>query len=73
MEPGRLFVSATPWGTVYVDGRPIGNTPLINAQIPAGSHVIRIVHDGFEPYERTIEVAPAEPLRLTGIVLQEKR
>ena len=72
-EPGRLFVNSSPWGTVYVDGRPIGNTPLLNALIPAGIHSIRVIHDGFEAYERTIDVPPDEPLRLTGIVLQEKR
>src|SRR6266566_1089575 len=27
--PGRLFVNATPWGQVYVDGVLIGNTPRV--------------------------------------------
>jgi hypothetical protein len=58
---------------VYLDGRPVGNTPLLNLQVSAGTHAIRIVHDGFDAYESSIDVAPGEPVRLTGIVLQEKR
>jgi hypothetical protein len=72
-EPGRLFVSATPWGTLYLDGRPVGNTPVIDLSIPPGSHSIRIARDGFQSYERIIEVAPGEQVRLTGIVLPETR
>ncbi len=37
--------------------------------IAAGSHQLRIVRDGFAPFERRIQVAPGEDVRLTGIVL----
>jgi len=67
--PGRLFVGATPWGEVYVDGRLIGHTPLVALPIAAGWHQLRIVRDGFAPFERRIQVAPGEDVRLTGIVL----
>jgi len=67
--PGRLFVGATPWGEVYVDGRLIGHTPLVALPIAAGSHQLRIVRDGFAPFERRIQVAAGEDVRLTGIVL----
>jgi len=67
--PGRLFVGATPWGEVYVDGRLSGHTPLVALPIAAGWHQLRIVRDGFAPFERRIQVAPGEDVRLTGIVL----
>ncbi len=72
-EAGRLSVNATPWGELYVDGRLIGNTPKANLPLAPGAHTIRIVRDGFEPYERTILVAPGETVRLTGIQLTERR
>jgi serine/threonine-protein kinase len=72
-DPGRLFISSVPWGTLSVDGRVIGNTPMANLSISAGTHFLRITHDGFEPYERQVEVAPGQQVRLIGIQLQEKR
>ena len=40
--PGLLTVDATPWGTVSLDGRPIGETPLANVKGPAGSHQLLV-------------------------------
>jgi len=72
-EPGRLSVNAAPWGQLYVDGQLVGNTPRANLTIAAGVHTIRVVRDGFEPFERTIQVAPGGLVRLTDIVLVERR
>jgi hypothetical protein len=64
-------VNATPWGQVYIDGNLIGNTPKANLSIAAGRHVLRVVHDGFEPYEALVVVQPGQEVRLTDIVLKE--
>lgn len=69
--PGRLFVNATPWGQLYIDGQLVGNTPQANLEIPAGAHRVRIARDGFQPFERTIQVAPGQEVRLVDIVLQQ--
>ena len=69
--PGRLFVNATPWGEVYVDGVLIGNTPQAGVSISPGAHRLRIVRDGFQPVDLAIRVASGQDLRLTDIVLQE--
>ncbi len=37
---GRLFVNATPWGQVYVDGVLIGNTPRAGVAISPGGEVL---------------------------------
>ncbi|MBI4503718.1 MAG: serine/threonine protein kinase [Gemmatimonadetes bacterium] len=73
VEPARLLVNATPWGTVYLDGRPVGNTPLRDVEVAPGAHVIRITHEGYEPFESSIDVTAGQQLRLTGIVLREAR
>jgi serine/threonine protein kinase len=72
MEPGKLFINATPWGQVYIDGELLGNTPRV-LTLAAGSHVIRVVRDGFEPYENEIQLAPGQQLRLTDIVLRARQ
>ena len=68
--PGRLFVGATPWGDVQIDGRTVGHTPLVALPIEAGWHQVRVVRDGFAPFEQRVHVAPGEDVRLTSIVLQ---
>lgn len=69
VQPGRLFVNASPWGELYIDGQLIGNTPKADLALSPGRHTIRVLRDGFEPYERQIEVGPGQMVRLTGIVL----
>jgi serine/threonine-protein kinase len=71
--PGRLFVNATPWGQLYIDGRLIGNTPKLNLPLGPGTHIIRVERFGFEPYARRIEVAPGQEIRMTDIVLQPRQ
>lgn len=71
--PGRLFVNAIPWGQVFVDDAPIGNTPRVAVPIPPGTHRVRVSRDGFEPFERTVQVAPGQDVRLTDIVLRESK
>jgi len=69
--PGRLFINSTPWGQVYVDGELIGNTPRADVQVAPGPHRLRVVRDGFQPYEVAIRVASDQELRITDIVLSE--
>jgi hypothetical protein len=72
VEPGKLFVNSSPWGQVYVDGELMGNTPRV-MDLPAGTHTLRIVREGFEPFEREIQLAPGQQLRLTDITLRARR
>lgn len=67
---GRLFLNAQPWGEVFLDGRRIGNTPIIDLRVPWGEHRLRISRDGFIPYERWLEIQPGEELRITDIILR---
>jgi hypothetical protein len=69
-RPGTLFINATPWGSLYVDGRLVGNTPQANLRLDAGPHTLRIVRDGFVPWEREVRIAAGDTVRITDIVLQ---
>ena len=68
--PARLFVNATPWGQVYIDGQLVGNTPQANLVVSAGAHRVRVMREGFQPWERAVQLAPGQELRITDIVLQ---
>jgi hypothetical protein len=64
-----LFVNATPWGQLFIDGQLVGNTPQANLVVSAGPHRVRVVREGFQAFERVIQLAPGQELRLTDIVL----
>lgn len=41
---GFLRINSRPWAQVFVDGKFVGNTPLLNAPVPAGKHKIKLVN-----------------------------
>jgi serine/threonine-protein kinase len=67
---GTVVLNATPWGAVYVDGALVGNTPQLDLRLSVGTHTIRIVRDGYTPWEEQVQVRRGETLRLTDIVLE---
>jgi serine/threonine-protein kinase len=58
-----LTVGATPWGTVLLDGKPLGRTPIDHVAVPAGHHVVSVTFGGEDP-PRTlsypIDLAPGD-------------
>jgi serine/threonine-protein kinase len=71
-EPGHIFVSAEPWGELYIDGNYVGNTPALNLPLAAGSHVLRIEREGYVTVERDFELTSGQELRITDIVLRRE-
>jgi len=43
-DGGALRVNSRPWSQVYVDGRLVGNTPLLNLPLRAGKHKVKLVN-----------------------------
>jgi predicted Ser/Thr protein kinase len=68
--PGHLWVNSDPWGVLYIDGDSVGNTPVFNVTVPAGTHRLRVQQRGYLPVEDTVDVKPGQELRLTAIVLK---
>jgi serine/threonine-protein kinase len=55
--PGFLSLITSPWTQVTLDGRSLGETPLVRVSLPAGSHTLRLrnAEAGIdETYEVTI-------------------
>ena len=54
---GRIDISANVDGTLVIDGRNRGKLPLIAAvRVMPGKRVVRILRDGFETFEKIVEV-----------------
>ena len=40
---GKLTLKTTPWTTVFLGKKKLGDTPLVNVALPAGKHLLRLV------------------------------
>ena len=45
---GVLRLNSRPWSQVSVDGKRVGNTPLMNQPLSAGTHTLRLVNPDFK-------------------------
>jgi hypothetical protein len=62
---GALVVQgAEPGSKVVVDGRDRGETPTPALRVPAGTHVLRVLHEGFAPFEHQFSVAGAQSVNV---------
>jgi serine/threonine-protein kinase len=69
-ESGRLLVRSTPAGAyVFVDGKDVGPTPQTVRDLAPGTHVIRVVQDGYTPEERRIVISAARPAQSITVEL----
>jgi serine/threonine-protein kinase len=44
LPPGKLRLITNPWTDVYHQGRKLGQTPLVDVQLPAGPVKLRVVN-----------------------------
>jgi serine/threonine protein kinase len=63
---GRVEVRMIPWGTLLVDGRPVGNGSTVEARVPVGRHRLEMQQDGEVVDEETVRV---ERQRRTAVEL----
>jgi len=64
---GGLVVDSRPAGAkVYMDGKPIGTTPLALPTVAAGSHAIRLEHDGYRRWSSSVRIGAGEQNRVTA-------
>ncbi|MBF0169731.1 MAG: serine/threonine protein kinase [Nitrospinae bacterium] len=63
-EKGILLITARPAGTVFIDGRPLGATPVRAEGVAAGDRKVVIKREGLPDYARTITVVGGIVTRL---------
>lgn len=63
---GHLRIAVRPHGArVSIDGLRSGQTP-VSAELPAGSHTIRVEEAGYEPLVQTVALVAGEEIVLEG-------
>jgi eukaryotic-like serine/threonine-protein kinase len=69
-DRGYLRVTAYPWATLTIDGKPAGATPLAEPiELTAGSHTVRFEHDYYRPEERTVTIESGTPDRAAVVAV----
>jgi serine/threonine-protein kinase len=64
---GSIYVDSRPRGArVFLDGRPVGVTPLTMADVRAGSHVVRLELEDHRPWTASRQVSAGQEERVTG-------
>ena len=67
MKPGNISVAAIPADVkVYLDGKEQpGGTPLTIRSLKPGPYIVSVAKPGHQRWTKTVEVKPAETVRLT--------
>jgi len=65
LPEGNLSINATPWAEVTVDGRGLGETPIANVTLRAGSHELVFKHPQHGELKQTVVVKAGETGRVT--------
>ena len=69
---GTLLVVSQPAGaSVFVNGKPMGVTPLKIADQRAGSLALRITRDGFQRWTAAVQVPAGQSTQVTATLLPE--
>jgi serine/threonine-protein kinase len=63
--PAVVSLVVQPWGEIYLDGRMQGiSPPLLELQVVAGKHEIKIRNTTFPAYTQVIKVKSGEKIRI---------
>ena len=60
---GSITINSEPPGTVFIDGREIGATPVVEFALPVGRHTIRVERAGYKSHSETVQVDANNPVR----------
>lgn len=63
-EFGTLTVNAKPYGTVFIDGRRVGLTPIVGYRLEAGRHRVKVVSSVDKTVKSfSVRIAPEKATR----------
>jgi TonB family protein len=61
---GTADILSTPFGaTVFVNGAPVGQTPILQHRLKPGTHRVEVTKDGYEPFAGSLSVEAGKKAR----------
>lgn len=73
MAQAFLTLNSLPWSRVYLDGRSLGNTPIVKRPVPAGSHRIELKDAGGRTLRSLRVVLAPGQVRVLSFDLQTRK
>ena len=71
---GSLSIGSAPQGArVFVNGAPVGSTPLVLDNLPVGSRAVRIEAEGYQRWSASTRVVANKQTRLSATLARAKR
>jgi serine/threonine protein kinase len=67
---GWLTINATPFGTVWIDGVEIGDTPVVRRELRPGRHIIEVRREGYRTLVDTVTITSQNELRLSKTLIR---
>jgi cytochrome c2 len=58
--PGSFTIDSDPYGTVYIDGKKMGETPLFRIPLSPGHHKVRVVSSAGGTQNFSVDVEPGK-------------
>jgi hypothetical protein len=68
--PGRVSINVTPWAQVWIDGNPVGETPLANLPMAVGEHQVTFRHPQLGERTEKFVVRPSALTRVSATLGQ---
>lgn len=66
---GRLVIRSQPLeANIYIDGNLAGKSPYDGKTLSPGTHKIRVLKEGYEPWEKDVTVKPGETVELPVVL-----
>ncbi|MEO7091856.1 MAG: PEGA domain-containing protein [Polyangiales bacterium] len=72
-RPAAVTVTTEGGARISVDGRPVATTPTGPLEVPAGKHLITVLHRGREPFAREIDVTRGDTLTFAAPLVKTAR
>jgi len=68
---GFITVNSDPPGTVFIDSREVGSTPVVEFTVPTGRHTIRVERPGFKTKSESVDVGANATVRKRWVLEPE--
>jgi hypothetical protein len=72
-KPASVAVTTEDDARISIDGRTIATAPTAALELPAGRHVLAVIHRGREPFARELTVARGEQLTVAALLAPTPR
>ena len=70
---GSLNVESTPFATLYIDGKSMGETPSFISEVLVGNHELRLTKSGYKDYTESFSINKGERKQIKAELEVEKQ